>query len=260
MKPKTEEFLYLLLWSTDKLMWPTFRNLTDSFESWAYRNDLSRQVAKLEELRLLERNEKANGDRLYRLTEQGRLHALGGRDPAVQWSRHWDGYWRLVLFDVPMEQHVQRGRLRRYLQTHGFGYLQGSVWVTPDPLLGEREILAGGKINVESLLLLDVRPCSGESDADIIAGAWDFNQINHRYASYIKVLERRPERSLHDSAAAKAFQQWAAEERSAWNDAVQIDPLLPKRLLPPNYLGCSAWKRRIDALHQVRQQMRTFRG
>ncbi len=94
MQPKTEELLYLLLWSADMLMWPTFRNLTDSFESWAYRNKLSRQIAKLEQLRLLERDRKATGDRLYRLTEEGRIHALGGRDPAAQWSRHWDGRWR----------------------------------------------------------------------------------------------------------------------------------------------------------------------
>jgi len=188
VKSKTEEFLYLLLWSADKLMWPTFRNLTDSYESWVYRNDLSRQVATLEQLQLLERDPKATGARLYRLTEQGRLHALGGRDPAAQWSRHWDGRWRLVLFDVPMEQHVHRGRLRRYLRARRFGCLQGSVWITPNPVHGEREILTGGKINVESLLLLEARPCSGESDAEIVAGAWDFRVINRHYARHLNLL------------------------------------------------------------------------
>ena len=38
VQPKTEELLNLLLWSTDQLMNPSFRNLTDSFETWAYRN------------------------------------------------------------------------------------------------------------------------------------------------------------------------------------------------------------------------------
>lgn len=260
MKPKTEEFLNLLLWSTDKLMWPTFRNLTDSYEGWVYRNGLSRQVATLEELQLLERDPKAPGDRLYRLTEQGRLHALGGRDPVVQWSRYWDGRWRLVLFDVPMEQHVHRGRLRRYLRARGFGCLQGSVWITPDPVHGEREILTGGKINVESLLLLEARPCSGESDAEIVAGAWDFGVINRCYTRYLKLLEQRPNKSLHDNTAARILQQWAAEERTAWHAAMGIDPLLPKRLLPPDYLGCRAWQQRIKVLRQAGQQLRTFRG
>lgn len=260
MKFKTEEFLNLLLWSTDMLMRPTFRNLTDSYESWVYRHGLSRQVATLEELQLLERDPKTPDDRLYRLTEQGRLHALGGRDPEAQWSRHWDGHWRLVLFDVPMEQHVYRGRLRRYLRVRGFGCLQGSVWITPNPVHGEREILTGGKINVESLLLLEARPCSGESDAEIVAGAWDFGVINRRYARHLNLLDQRPDGSLRDNAAARALQRWAADERAAWHAAVEIDPLLPKRLLPPDYLGCRAWEQRIEVLRQAGQQLQTFRG
>jgi len=49
MQPRTEEFLNLLFWSAEKLMWPTFRNLTDYYESWAYRNGLLRQVSMLEQ-------------------------------------------------------------------------------------------------------------------------------------------------------------------------------------------------------------------
>lgn len=62
----------------------------------------------------------------------------------------------------------------------------------PDPLTEERQILGGGKINVESLLLLEARPCAGESDAEIVAGAWDFERINRRYARHLKILGERP--------------------------------------------------------------------
>jgi phenylacetic acid degradation operon negative regulatory protein len=260
MQPKTEEFLNLLLWSADKLARPTFRNLTDSYEAWAYRSGFLRQITRLEKNRWVERDPRSPCDRLYRLTELGRLHVLGGRDPAAQWSRHWDGQWRLVLFDMPMERHVQRGRLRRYLRARGFGYLQGSVWVTPDPMRGEREVLAGGEINVESLLLLEARPCSGESDAQIVTGAWDFEAINRRYGRHLKLLEQRPNVALDNGAAAKALQRWAAEERTAWQAAVEMDPLLPKRLLPADYLGCRAWQRRKEVLRQAGQQLQNFRS
>jgi hypothetical protein len=76
------------------------------------------------------------------------LHVLGGRDPEAQWARPWDGQWRLVLFDVPTGQNAQRERLRRYLRDKGFGYLQNSVWISPDPLTAEREVLGGGKLMV----------------------------------------------------------------------------------------------------------------
>ena len=258
MRPKTEEFLSFLLWSAEKLARPTFRNLTDSYESWAYRKGLLRQVAVLEKHQLIERDRDAPEDRMYRLTWQGRLHALGGRDPQARWSRQWDGRWRLVLFDVPTAQNTHRGRLRRYLRAKGFGYLQKSVWITPDSLEEERQIVGGGKINVESLILLEARPCAGESDAEIVAGAWDFDRINRRYARQLKILDERPTATLGTEAAAGALLRWAAAEREAWLDAVTSDPLLPNRILPPGYLGQQAWRRRIEVLREAGRQLRTF--
>jgi DNA-binding transcriptional regulator PaaX len=74
----------------------------------------------------------------------------------------------MVLFDMPVGKDAQRRRLWSYLRGKGFGYLQYSVWVTPDPLEEERQILAGEKVNVESLILLETRPCAGESDEQIV--------------------------------------------------------------------------------------------
>ena len=65
-----------------------------------------------------------------------------------------------MLFDVPTGQNAQRERPRRYLRDKALGYLQDSMWITPDPLTKERQILGGGMINVESLLLLEARPCA----------------------------------------------------------------------------------------------------
>jgi len=259
VQPRTEEFLNLLLWSADRFMRPTFRNLTDSFESWTYRNGLLRQTSILEQQKMLERDHAAPDDRVYRLTWQGRLHALGGRDPQARWAREWDGRWRLVLFDVPMAQNSHRTRLRRYLRDKSFGYLQNSVWITPDPLEEERRILGGGKINVESFLLLEARPCAGESDAEIVAGAWDFERINRRYARHLKILGERPRETLRNETAAMSLLRWAAAEREAWLDAVTCDPLLPERILPSDYLGQWAWRRRVEVLRDAGRQLRTFK-
>ena len=258
MNPKTEEFLNFLLWSAELLARPTFRNLTDSYESWAYRNGLLKQVTRLEQQQLIERDASVPDDRMYRLSVQGRLHVLGGRDPEERWARPWDGQWRLVLFDVPTAQNSQRERLRRYLRDKGFGYLQNSVWVTPDPLGEERQVLGGSKINVESLILLEARPCAGESDAEIVTGAWDFERINRRYASYLKILNDRPGGVLRNDAAAKTLMRWAATEREAWLDAVTNDPLLPARILPSSYLGQQAWRRRVEVLRDAGRQLPTF--
>ena len=228
------------------------------YESWAYRNGLPRQAATLERQQVLERDAGSPDDRLYRLTAQGRLHVLGGRDPEERWARAWDGQWRLVLFDLPTGQNAQRERLRRYLRDAGFGCLQNSVWISPEPLAETGKILGGGKINVESLVLLEARPCAGESDAEIVAGAWDFARINHRYARHLKTLAEHPGGVLRNDAAAKALQRWAAAEREAWLDAVTNDPLLPGRILPSDYLGQQAWRRRVEVLRDASRQLRTF--
>ena len=196
MNAKTEEFLYALLWTCETLSRPTWRNLTESFEGWAYRNGLLRQLQRLEKMQLLERQSGRQGDRLHRLAEAGRLQALGGCDPVARWNRQWDGHWRLVLFDVPETRGTERDKLRRYLQQRRFGYLQNSVWITPDPTIEERTMLVGSRVDVESLIFLEVRPCAGETDSEIVAGAWNFSGINLRYSVYQQVLTRRPRRPL----------------------------------------------------------------
>lgn len=258
MKPKTEELLYFLLWTAGQMMRPTFRNLTESYESWAYRNGFLRQIQRLEAGRLIERDPRRPDARVYRLTQQGRRHALGGRDPVAQWGRGWDGRWRMILFDIPVRNNTWRRQLRRYLLKRGFGCLQDSVWITPDALDQERKWLAREKIDVESLILLEAHPCAGESNADLVAGAWHFTRINRRYTQYLRVLESCPESPIRDETSARALRRWAALEREAWLSAAESDPFLPDALLPSDYLGKKAWRRRIKVLSAVAHRLRDF--
>jgi len=109
-------------------MRPTFRNLTESYKSWAYRKGLLLQLHRLERRRWIERKASAPKDRIFRLTEQGRLHALGGRNPEQRWTRFWDGQWRMALFDVPLGDDAQRRRLWSCLRVDtcrtAFGFRQ----------------------------------------------------------------------------------------------------------------------------------------
>jgi len=249
MQPKTEELLGMLLWTLDTAMRPTFRNLNQSYEAWAYHTGFYRQVKSLERRGFLERNWKGGAaTRIYRLTDRGLLHAMGGRDPEAEWNRHWDGKWRMVLFDIGEAQSAQRDRLRRYLRSAGFGYLQHSVWISPRPLALEKDALSGAVADVGSLILLEARPVAGESDEEIVRGAWDFAEINKRYAQVLSVLGERPKEPLHVPGAARRLRDWAARERAAWWHALKADPLLPRKLWPRGYGGERAWKRRRSEL------------
>jgi phenylacetic acid degradation operon negative regulatory protein len=258
MDSKTDELICMLLWTCEALSRPTFRNLTESFESWAYRNGLLRQLQRLEKKRWIERSPGNRGERYCRLSEAGRLHALGGRDPEVCWHRRWDGRWRLAVFDVPEAHSAVRHRLRRYLRRRGFGCLQNSVWISANPLDEDYALIADSPVDVEALILLEARPCGGETDAQIVAGAWDFEDINRRYASYQTVLDKRPRMALANKEAATAFYRWFQEEREAWADAVERDPLLPESLWPSGYLGHEAWHHRLTTMAEAGRLMRAF--
>lgn len=132
--------------------------------------------------------------------------------------------------------------------------------ITPDPLDPERKLLAGSRVDVGFLLLLEAQPCAGETNAEIVSGAWDFCEINRRYAAPREILARRPYACLEDEAAATLFRAWLREERAAWNLAVRDDPLLPKVLLPSDYEGRRAWQERVRAMTAAGEQMRTFRS
>lgn len=236
---------------------PTFRNLDESFEGWAYRSGLLREINWLEKQGFLERRNKK--ERIYRLTSAGRLRALGGRDPQAQWSRPWDGWWRLICFDVPTADNRQRQRLRHYLRTRWFGLLQRSLWVTPDDVQEQQRILRSTNIDVKSLTLFQARLCGGESDSDVVAGAWDFDTINSGYKQHLRILQQRPVQKINGAAAANALLHWAEAEQVAWNRAVRADPLLPEILLPSSYLGRRAWRRRIELLAASGEIIKSFK-
>jgi phenylacetic acid degradation operon negative regulatory protein len=208
----------------------------------------------LERQRWLESNSSGPGERLYKLTATGRLHALGGRDPVERWTRRWDGHWRLVLFDVPVEHNSLRNKLRRILHSRGFGFFQRSVWVTPDPVEELRLTLAGATPDVGSLVIMEARPCAGETDEQIVAGAWDFADINRHYETYQEVLAQCPNGSRGNI---EQLRGWCAQERQAWLAALEHDPLLPECLLPKGYLGRQVWQQRLKVMREAAESLRS---
>jgi len=263
MRPKTEELLYYLLWSCEMLTRPTFRNLTTSFEGWAYSNGLHRHLAELQRQQFLQDRStgtarSSRSGRVVRLTEQGRLHALGGRDPQRQWQRKWDQRWRLVLFDLPIKQNALRNRLRKELRRRGFGCLQRSVWITPDPLDEQTRALLRTEIDVRSLTIFEGHPAAGESDEQIARAAWDFVGINRAYEKQRKLLEEAPLSRSPTERDARTLRTWARAERAGWLAAVTVDPMLPQPLLPPGYLGKETWELRIKVLGKAAEQLRSF--
>ena len=240
---KSEDLLALLLWGLDLLTRPTPYNILRGFEAWDYENRIRPQLRRLERARMLERQGSGSAATI-RLTPQGQTAAFGGVDPLKRWQRRWDGKWRLLLFDLPSGQQRLRLRLWRWLRTERLGFLQNSVWTSPDALDESCLPLKRLHLTPESFTVFIGQPVPPDTDADFVQSAWDFVAINRRYQSAMNVMERGRDFAVQGDAKPAQFHQWLKAEREAWAAAITIDPLLPEPLLPPGYLGREAWKLR----------------
>ncbi|MEA3211437.1 MAG: phenylacetic acid degradation operon negative regulatory protein [Chthoniobacter sp.] len=247
----------VLLWSVEALATPTWRNLNSSFESWAYRNGFGKRLEYLAKERFLEKQRQAGTQEwVIRLTERGRLAGLGGRDPERCWKRPWDGVWRMVLFDLPQRDRQLRMRLWRWLRANHFGYLQNSLWIVPDLDDELTREWSAKHSNVEAFAVFEGRPVRGASDAEVVAGAWDFEEINQAWHRYRAHLDRVPLTEGQALPWREALLDWIGEERALWKEAIRGDPLLPERLLPTDYEGQTAWRHRREVWSGLSREMR----
>jgi phenylacetic acid degradation operon negative regulatory protein len=183
------------------------------------RGRLSQNLRNLEAAGVIARvGSGALDQRLYRITEQGRPEAHASR----------------------------RAQIRRKLRELNFGWLQNSVWLTPDPVSQLVEQLKHERVAADSLLFLEGRPAGGETDAEIVAAAWDFAKLAKMHAAYLKIVRLRPAGGR--TTKATEWAAWIAAEHRAWREILRHDPFLPEPLLPRDYVGRAVWQARDEAL------------
>jgi DNA-binding transcriptional regulator PaaX len=250
MKSKTELILYHLFWMADCAMRPGTSRIGESFEEWAYKGGFLRQVRELERQGFLESTPEWKGtQRVVKLTEKGRLRALGGSDPERRWARSWDGQWRMAVFDLPEEKRHIRQLFRNELRMAKFGCLQGSVWLSPDPVedvLGD--FVKNHAEESRTILFFSGRPCDGASDKDLVKAAWDFTLIGEAYAEYMRHLSDLPRDGVD---LKQRLLDWGKREREIWVRCTTIDPLLSRILWPTGYTGEKAWHARLRTLKEA---------
>ena len=97
---------------------------------WRY-NKTIRKLAKSGKVEISDED----GKLFIRLTQKGRLAGLLFKlDKGFRKQDHWDGKWRLAIWDIPESSKKQRNALRWFLKRLGFFKLQKSVFITPHEL------------------------------------------------------------------------------------------------------------------------------
>lgn len=70
-----------------------------------------------------------------RLTKEGKkkMHSLILESDTGLVSQTWDGFWRIILLDLPEERKSERESLRYLLKKANFVCLKNSTWISPYP-------------------------------------------------------------------------------------------------------------------------------
>jgi DNA-binding transcriptional regulator PaaX len=95
---------------------------------------ITRSVKNLVEAGFAEIQSSGNQD-YVRLTKAGKTKLnsirLSGDDTLV--STTWDGFWRIIILDLPEERKSERESLRYLLKKANFVCIKNTVWISPHP-------------------------------------------------------------------------------------------------------------------------------
>lgn len=96
-----------------------------------YPYDIERTLNRLRQQKLISISHDGDKTKIT-LTQNGRRKVLSYKLSEMKLKKgKWDGWWRIVIFDIPEKDRRGRNVLRSKMQELGFYMLQKSVMVTP---------------------------------------------------------------------------------------------------------------------------------
>ncbi|MDZ7586710.1 MAG: CRISPR-associated endonuclease Cas2 [Patescibacteria group bacterium] len=148
-------------------------------------------------------------------------------------EKEWDGYWRLVIFDIAEKKSNLRKQLRNKLKELGFGMWQKSIYISPfnfeddvAEFLEEEKLLGMAYVlTAKHRLLGDAKRLANE--------VWNLDELNKSYSSLVD--------RINQSENLEPAKKLKAVKKICYNYTVllAIDPCLPKELLP---FGWQEWE------------------
>jgi len=129
-KPNIQKDILKLLAERPAVSIDSLKNKKDTKASYA----IARSVKNLVESGLAEIHNSEN-QKFLKITKKGRNKfnciKLEGEDALV--STAWDGFWRIIILDIPEERKNEREALRYLLKKANFVCIKNTVWISPFP-------------------------------------------------------------------------------------------------------------------------------
>ena len=175
----------------------------------------------------LQREAEPAGRWVERLRDELSTLTLQHADPYQCWNLEWDGQWRLLAFDIPSEPKARRQKLWRWLKQNRLGLVQRSLWVSTKPLNEIRKLFHDTP-DSGTLLLWEAPTPKGLNPISLVEQSWDMNGLDALYSKVLSLCREKPNPNTIRKAT------------FSWQQAIQADPLLPRRLYPKSFRGFHA--------------------
>lgn len=96
---------------------------------------INQELKRLHKRGLVEIVKRRNGVSEIKLTKAGKnkLARFKIDNLKIERPKQWDGKWRLIIFDIPIQKNQNRELLRRKMKKLGLFKLQNSVFIYPYP-------------------------------------------------------------------------------------------------------------------------------
>ncbi len=153
--------------------------------------------------------------------------------PAAQ-----NDHWVFATFTVPEAERALRYRIRTRLKALGFGSLAGGLMIAPAAVIDETAD-ALGQAGLDSHVDLWLSEYRGFGSVDdIVARAWDLEEVADTYDHYLDLcaeLDSRPSPTDDEDA----FLRFLVHV-NAWRDLPYLDPGIPPKFLPDDWPSVEA--------------------
>ena len=180
----------------------------------------------------------------YRLTENGRVQFAEATERIYgEAGANWSGRWTLAV--LPSLPAAERQRLRRELAWQGYGELSSGVFAHPQLRArggagpSSARAVGGRPTWPVGTLVFDADLAAPATDAALIAQGWDLKALALRYRAFAGRFERviAALREPPDPETGFVLRTLLIHE---YRRLHLRDPLLPQRLLPPEWPGTRA--------------------
>lgn len=166
-------------------------------------------------------------------------------------KKKWDGFWRLVIFDIKETNKSTRDLLRKKLKQLGFVMWQESVYITPHPINNEINEYLKSNNFFPKVVCLEAKTIGIKNHKGFAWIVYNLKLLNQKYLKLINLLDLLLRDFRNKKIKKKDFFNKFSKIFQSYQDLVMQDPFLPKGLEPNNWLREKIKEKIINILEDL---------